>query len=125
VPDRVVIKQAGFPIVVRDMAFSKQLPLEGIPSQEVMILKIPATAGFDPAAPFDVTPHITRAKGIIYPELVSVDIDHKVQFPESYYLVDKAEAQVEGWQAIWVERKVDLAILCASVMASSPSHSVS
>jgi NosR/NirI family transcriptional regulator, nitrous oxide reductase regulator len=116
VPDRVVIKQAGFPIVVRDMAFSKQLPLEGIPSQEVMILKIPATAGFDPAAPFDVTPHITRAKGIIYPELVSVDIDHKVQFPESYYLVDKAEAQVEGWQAIWVERKVDLAILCASLI---------
>jgi NosR/NirI family transcriptional regulator, nitrous oxide reductase regulator len=116
VPDRVVIKQAGFPIVVRDMAFSKQLPLEGLPSQEVMILKIPATAGFDPAAPFDVTPHITRAKGIIYPELVSVDLDNKVQFSENYYTVDKAEAQVEGWRAIWVERQTDLTVISAALL---------
>jgi NosR/NirI family transcriptional regulator, nitrous oxide reductase regulator len=54
VPDRVVFMQSGLPIVVRDMAFSKTLPLAGVPSQEVMILKIPATAGFDPASPFEV-----------------------------------------------------------------------
>jgi NosR/NirI family transcriptional regulator, nitrous oxide reductase regulator len=116
VPDRVVIKQAGFPIVVRDMAYSNQLPLEGLPSQEVMILKIPATAGFDPAAPFDITPHITRAKGIIYPELVSVDIDNKIQFPKSFYIMDKAEAEVEGWRAIWVQRKADLAVIGTALM---------
>jgi NosR/NirI family transcriptional regulator, nitrous oxide reductase regulator len=116
VPDRVVVKQSGLPIVVRDMAFSKTLPLEGVPSQEVMILKIPATAGFDPASPFDVVPHITRAKGIIYPELVSVDPSRTLQWPVDYYIVDKTEASVDGWRAIWVQRKLDLMILISSLV---------
>ncbi len=115
VPDRLVIKQSGFPIVVRDMAFSKTLPLEGVPSQEVIILKIPATAGFDPASPFDVEAHITRAKGIIYPELVSVDLPRSVQFPAAYYNIQTAEAEVEGWRAVWLARKVDLAIISAAL----------
>ncbi len=117
VPDRLVVKQAGLPIVVRDMAFSKTLPLVGVPSQEVMILKIPATAGFDPASPFEVVPHITRAKGIIYPELVSIDPARTLQWPADYYIIDKSEAATEGWRAIWVQRKLDLAILITSLVA--------
>jgi NosR/NirI family transcriptional regulator, nitrous oxide reductase regulator len=116
VPDRVVVKQANLPIVVRDMAFSKALPLAGVPSQEAMILKIPATAGFDPASPFEVVPHITRAKGIIYPELVSIDPTRTLQWPVDYYIVEKSEAAVEGWRAIWVQRKTDLAILISSLL---------
>jgi NosR/NirI family nitrous oxide reductase transcriptional regulator len=119
VPDRVVFLQSGLPIVVRDMAFSKTLPLEGVPSQEVMILKIPATAGFDPASPFDVVPHITRAKGILLPELVSIDVPNKVQWPTDYYVVEKNEASIEGWRAIWVQRKLDLAIVCSALMLLS------
>ncbi len=115
VPDRVVIKQSGLPIVVRDMAFSKTLPLAGVPSQEVMILKIPATAGFDPASAFDVVPHVTRSKGIIYPELVSIDIPRTVQWPANYYVIDKTDAGPDGWQAIWLQRKLDLTILSAAL----------
>jgi NosR/NirI family transcriptional regulator, nitrous oxide reductase regulator len=116
VPDRLVIKQSGLPIVIRDMAFSKTLPLAGIPSQDVMILKIPATAGFDPASPFDVVPHITRSKGIIYPELFSIDVGRSLQWPVNYYVVEKGGAAVEGWRAIWVQRKVDLTIVISSLL---------
>lgn len=119
VPDRLVIKQSGFPIVVRDMAWSRPMPLDGVPSQDMMILKIPATAGFDPASAFDVSPHITRAKGIIYPELVSVDIERKIEFPQRYYVIDKPEAEIEGWKAIWVERRFDLAVISASLILLS------
>jgi NosR/NirI family transcriptional regulator, nitrous oxide reductase regulator len=116
VPDRLVFKQSNLPIVVRDMAFSKTLPLAGVPSQEVMILKIPATAGFDPASSFEVVPHITRSKGIIYPELVSIDVSRTLHWPAEYYVVEKSEASVEGWQAIWVQRKIDLAIVISSLL---------
>jgi NosR/NirI family transcriptional regulator, nitrous oxide reductase regulator len=116
VPDRLVFKQSGLPIVVRDMAFSKTVPLAGVPSQEVMILKIPATAGFDPASSFEVVPHISRAKGIIYPELVSIDVPRALQWPVEFYVVEKAEASVDGWRAIWVQRKVDLIIIVASLI---------
>jgi NosR/NirI family transcriptional regulator, nitrous oxide reductase regulator len=116
VPDRLVIKQSGLPIVIRDMAFSKTLPLAGVPSQEVMILKVPATAGFDPASSFDIVPHITRAKGIIYPELVSIDLSRTMQWPSGYYVMEKVEPTVEGWRAIWVQRKTDLAIVISSLV---------
>jgi NosR/NirI family transcriptional regulator, nitrous oxide reductase regulator len=115
VPDRVEIRQSNLPIVIRDMAFSKTLPLEGVPSQEVMILKVPATAGFDPAAPFEVVPHITRAKGIIYPERVSIDLPQQVQWPANFYKVPEADNDVQGWQAIWKQRWVDLAIISTAL----------
>ena len=115
VPDRLVIKQAGLPIVIRDMAWSRTMKLPGLPSQEMMILKIPATAGFDPASPFDIVPHITRAKGIIYPELVSIDLVQGVTFPKGYYIVEKTETSVEGWKAIWLERKSDLIIIASAL----------
>jgi NosR/NirI family transcriptional regulator, nitrous oxide reductase regulator len=115
VPDRVIIKQSGLPIVVRDMAFSKTLPLKDVPSQEVMILKVPATAGFDPASAFEVVPHITRAKGIIYPELVAIDLSKQLQWPAEFYHVEKTEAVLEGWRAIWQQRWLDISIIATAL----------
>jgi NosR/NirI family transcriptional regulator, nitrous oxide reductase regulator len=116
VPDRLAVKQSGLPIVVRDMAFSKTLPLKDVPSQEVMILKIPAQAGFDPASPFDIVPHITRKKGIIYPDLVSVDVPKPVNWPQAYYVRSAAaEESAEGWRTIWQARAADLLIIAVSL----------
>lgn len=115
VPDRLIFKQAGLPIVVRDMAWSKPLVAADVPSQEMMILKIPATAGFDPASAFDVVPHITRAKGQFMPELISVEPVKSAQWPEAFYIVDKSEASVEGWRAIWLERWFDLAVISTAL----------
>lgn len=114
VPDRLIIKQSGLPIVVRDMAWSKPLVDAGVPSQEMMTLRIPATAGFDAAGAFDVVLHIARAKGIIYPELVSVEPSKSLQWPQSYYVISKSETAVEGWRAIWVERWFDLSVIGAA-----------
>jgi NosR/NirI family transcriptional regulator, nitrous oxide reductase regulator len=115
VPDRIAIKQAGLPITVRDMAFDKTLPLAGVPAQEVMILKIPAQAGFDPASPFEIVPHITRSKGMIYPDLFAIDLPGTVKWPEAYYLRANAEAALEGWQSVWQQRWLDLAIISAAL----------
>jgi NosR/NirI family transcriptional regulator, nitrous oxide reductase regulator len=115
VPDRVVFKQSGLPIVVRDMAWSRPLQLKDLPSEEMMILKIPATAGFDPASSFDIVPHITRAKGIIYPELVSIDLSKPVIFPKDFYIIEETESSVDGWQAVWLQRKTDLTIIAAAL----------
>lgn len=115
VPDRLIIKQSGLPIVVRDMTWSKPLLADGVPSQEMMILKIPATAGFDPASAFDVVPHITRAKGQFMPELISVEPVKSVQWPRDFYIIDKTEAAVDGWRAIWVTRWFDLAVISAAL----------
>ncbi len=120
VPDRLAVKQSGLPIVVRDMAFSRTLPLKDVPSQEVMILKIPAQAGFDPASAFDVVPHITRKKGIIYPDLVSVDVPMPVNWPQDYYVrAAAAEVSAEGWRAVWQARAADLIIIGAALVMLS------
>jgi NosR/NirI family transcriptional regulator, nitrous oxide reductase regulator len=115
VPDRLTVKQAGLPLVVRDMAWSRPLVANGVPSQDMIILKIPATAGFDPAGAFDVVPHVTRAKGIIYPELASADPVKSVQWPQNYYLIQTSKSAVEGWRAIWVERWFDLSVISAAL----------
>jgi NosR/NirI family transcriptional regulator, nitrous oxide reductase regulator len=115
VPDRLTIKQAGLPLVVRDMAWSRPLTAAGVPAQDMIIMKVPATAGFDPAGAFDVVPHVTRAKGIIYPELASVDPVKSVQWPQNFYLIQKPENTVEGWRAIWLERWFDLAVISAAL----------
>jgi NosR/NirI family transcriptional regulator, nitrous oxide reductase regulator len=116
VPDRLIIKQSGLPIVVRDMAWSKPLVAQDVPSEEMMILKIPATAGFDPASAFDVVPHITRAKGQFMPELISVEPLKSVQWPQGFYNIAKSETAVEGWRAIWLQRWLDLMIIAASLV---------
>jgi NosR/NirI family transcriptional regulator, nitrous oxide reductase regulator len=116
VPDRLIVKQSGLPIVVRDMAWSKPLVAKDVPSQEMMILKVPATAGFDPASAFDVVPHITRAKGIIYPELASVEPLKSVQWPASFYIVAKADESADGWRSIWAQRSFDLTVIAASLL---------
>jgi NosR/NirI family transcriptional regulator, nitrous oxide reductase regulator len=115
VPDRLTIKQSGLPIVVRDMAWSRALVDASAPSPDFMILKVPATAGFDPASPFDVVPHITRSKGYIYPELISVDPVKSLRWPEKYYVIDKAEAAIEGWRAVWVQRWFDLSVIAVAL----------
>jgi NosR/NirI family transcriptional regulator, nitrous oxide reductase regulator len=117
VPDRLAVKQAGLPIVVRDMAFSRPMQLPEASTMEAMILKIPAQAGFDPATAFDIVPHITRSKGQIYPELISVDLPKPVTWPQDFYERAEAEEADQGVLAIWKQRGMDLAILTASLIA--------
>ena len=115
VPDRIAARQSGLPIVVRDMAYPHQMLLPQASAMEAMILKIPAQAGFDPASPFDIVPHITRAKGQIYPELISVDLPMPVQWPQDYYVRGEAEESDAGPMSVWKARLVDLAILMMSL----------
>jgi NosR/NirI family transcriptional regulator, nitrous oxide reductase regulator len=117
VPDRIAVRQAGLPIVVRDMAYSRQMLLPEAAAMEAMILKIPATAGFDPASAFDVVPHITRAKGQIYPELFSVDLAKPVQWPQDNYVRSEAEESGDGALSVWKARKADLIIVIAALAA--------
>ena len=117
VPDRIAVRQAGLPIVVRDMAYPRQMLLPEASTMEAMILKIPAQAGFDPASPFDAVPHITRAKGQIYPELVSIDLPKPVHWPESFYARGEAEETDGGPLSVWKARTADLIILALSLAA--------
>ncbi len=116
VPDRLIFKQAKFPIVVRDMAWTKPLLPEGVPSQTYMLVKIPTTAGFDGAAGFELEPHVTRAKGQIFPERVAIDLSGKVKFPDAYYILEKSDTGGDGWQSIWKQRWLDISVIAISLV---------
>ena len=116
VPDRLAIRQSGLPVVVRDLAFDKPLAVKGAPPLDVMLLKIPAQAAFDPASAFEVVPHIERQKGLIYPERVARDFKQQVAFPASYYIRPAAEdTSAPAWMQAWHDQRMTLGILGAAL----------
>jgi len=116
VPDRVSLNQQKLPIEIRDMDLDAVLNLPPeLADAQWLAVRVIAPAGLDPAQPLDYELHITRSKGIVYPEMVRKSFTITSQLPEDY--VALASSDQKTWHSIWLDRWVELAVLVVALGA--------
>jgi NosR/NirI family nitrous oxide reductase transcriptional regulator len=114
VPDRVSLNQQNLPLEIRDMDLDAELnlPPELVDAQWLAV-RVIAPAGLDPAQPLDYALHVTRTKGIVYPELVRKSFPITAQLPQDY--VELASSDQKTWHSIWLDRWVELVVLVVAL----------
>ncbi len=124
VPDRLVLKQGELPIEIRDLDLDLDaernltLPAQsGMPAATLKIFKVISQSGLDPALPLEFYLHVTRNKGMIYPERISRDFRFAVTLPAQYYVA--AQPDNKTWHSIWQQRWWEIALLLAALLLLS------
>ncbi len=114
VPDRLALKQGTLPIEIRDLDLDVGLPGEpGLSPDALKIFRIISQSGLDPAQPLEFYLHVTRSKGIIFPEKISRDVRFTLKLPAQFYVA--AEADNKSWHSIWQQRWWEVALLLAAL----------
>jgi len=110
VPDRVSLNQQNLRLEIRDLDLDAtlNLPSELVDSQWLAV-RVIAPAGLDPAQALNYELHVTRSKGIVYPERVTKSFTITAELPHDY--VTLASADQKTWHTIWLDRWVELAVL--------------
>jgi NosR/NirI family nitrous oxide reductase transcriptional regulator len=115
VPDRISLTQQKLPIEIRDMDFDAVLNLPPELSEaQWMVVRVIAPAGLDPAQPMSYDLHVTRAKGMVYPELVRKSFTLTSQLPADY--IELPSSDQKTWHSIWLDRWSELAVLGAALV---------
>jgi NosR/NirI family nitrous oxide reductase transcriptional regulator len=114
VPDRFSLSQQKLPIEIRDMDLDAVLNLPPeLSDAQWMVVRVIAPAGLDPAQPMNYELHVTRAKGIVYPELVRKSFTVTSQLSEDY--VELPSSDQKTWHSIWLDRWVELLVLISAL----------
>jgi transcriptional regulator of nitric oxide reductase len=110
VPRGIVLRQDRLPVEMRDLDLEPRLA-DGVrlPATEMLLLRVIAQAGLDPARTLDFALPVTRSRGIVYPERVTREIAFGYRLPAAYYTVPDGGAP--AWQASWKAARVQLAVL--------------
>jgi transcriptional regulator of nitric oxide reductase len=110
VPRGIVLRQDRLPVEMRDLDLEPRLA-DGVhlPADEMLLLRVIAQAGLDPARALDFALPVTRSKGIVYPERITREIAFSYRLPAPYYVAPESPAP--AWQASWKARRVQLIVL--------------
>ena len=110
VPERLLLKQDGLPIDMRDLDLELGLSdATLLPTQHVVALRIISQAGLDAASPLAFSLPITRSKGIVYPERIARNVDFSYRLPADFYTAPQGDDAT--WRGTWQSRKRELLIL--------------
>lgn len=111
VPDRLSVRQAGFPVNIRDMVHDYTLPA-GVPAaDEVRLFRIDGSAAFDPASPWTLSLRIIREKGVIRPEQGIQDFPLDYALPPDLFTRPVVEEPTPEWLQAWGSRLPELSVL--------------
>jgi NosR/NirI family transcriptional regulator, nitrous oxide reductase regulator len=114
IPNRITLHQGSLPLEIRDLDLDTGLKLPpALQSAEWKVFRVIAPSGLDPAQPLEFNLHVTRSKGLIYPERVGKDFMLVAKLPDRY--VEAAHADNKSWHATWYERAPQLALLAAGL----------
>lgn len=118
VPDRLALKQGTLPIEIRDMDLDVKLPgLPGVNPDSMKIFRIISQSGLDPSQALEFYIHVTRNKGIVYPEKISRDVRFALSLPAAFYVA--AESDNKSWPGIWQQRRWEIALLIGALLILS------
>lgn len=110
IPDRLTLHQQSLPLEIRDLDLDASLNLPpALKSAEWRVFRVIGPAGLDPAQALEFDLHVTRSKGLIYPERVSKHFGFGAQLPEKYF--EAASSDNKTWHSIWRARIAELAVL--------------
>ena len=112
-PDRLLLKQNGLAIEMRDLDLDLKSTEPALRGKTLRVFRIIGQSGLDLAHPLDLALVVKRAKGIIYPERINREFSSQLQLPARFYI---APAPTEkDWVAVWRQRWPDLALLAAGL----------
>jgi NosR/NirI family nitrous oxide reductase transcriptional regulator len=118
VPDRITLHQGSLPLEIRDLDIDTGLNLPAqLQSAEWKVFRVIGPSGLDPAQALEFDLHVTRSKGLIYPERVGKDFKLATKLPEQY--VEAAHSDNKTWHSIWSDRALELALLVAGLAVLS------
>lgn len=113
-PDRMTLFQGGLPIEMRDLNLDLRLRENDAPPHDgMMVFRVIAQAGLDPAQPLDLSLRVTRLKGMIYPERFDQDFVFSYRLPERFYTLPAAEER--SWVPAWKRRWPELVLISAAL----------
>jgi transcriptional regulator of nitric oxide reductase len=115
VPDRVSLNQQKLPIEIRDLDLDVALNLPPeLADAQWLAVRVIAPAGLDPAQVLSYELHVTRSKGMLFPELVTKSFAIAAELPHDY--VEMAESDQKTWHGIWLDRWWELAVLLSALL---------
>ena len=114
VPTRMALRQADAPVEIRDFAWRRPLTAHDMPQGDVSVLTIKTLTGWDPANPAEFSLRATREKGQILPERIHHDFVFSFSVPGDLLALPPSES-AKGFSGVWLDRRVDVAILAVSL----------
>ncbi|MES2263394.1 MAG: 4Fe-4S binding protein [Pseudomonadota bacterium] len=110
VPERLVLKQDGLPLELRDLDLELKLKQPGAHGVDsVTAFRVIRQAGLDPSRALEWTLPLTRHKGIVYPERITRELPLTYRLPERYY--EGAAPDEKSWTSVWQARRADIWLL--------------
>ncbi len=110
-PDRIGVRQDGYPIAVRDADVDTTLN-EGMPGFDQMImLRLDTRLGFDPGSAYELYLRAVRDHGMFMPERGTRDLPLQITPPERFFQEPPAVVTVPVWREAITERRLDLLVL--------------
>lgn len=114
VPDRVSLSQQKLPIEIRDLDLDVALNLPPeLADAQWLAVRVIAPAGLDPAKALSYELHVTRSKGMLFPELVTKSFAMTAELPHEY--VEMPESDQKTWHGIWLDRAWELGVLLGAL----------
>lgn len=113
-PDRLLLKQNGLAIEMRDLDLDLKTTEPALRGRSLRVFRIIAQSGLDLAHPLELSLVVRRAKGIIYPERFQREFPGRLALPARFY--DAPAAADKTWVAVWRQRWPDLALLAAGLL---------
>ncbi len=110
-PDRIGVRQDGYPIAVRDADVEATL-MAGMPDFDQMImLRLDTRLGFDPGSPYELYVRAVRDHGMFMPERGTRDLALAIEPPARFFERQAEIVATPPWLAALQERQSDLVIL--------------
>jgi len=106
-PDRIGVRQEGYPIAVRDADVEVTLKLSLPAFDQMIMLRLDTRLGFDPGSPFELSARAVRDHGMFMPERGTHDLSLTATPPERFFSEPKTVENVPVWQAAILERWPD------------------
>ncbi|OWW22832.1 hypothetical protein AYR66_12655 [Noviherbaspirillum denitrificans] len=112
-PDRFTLMQGGLPIEMRDLNLDLRFK-DASEGGQARVFRVIAQAGLDPAQPLDLALHVTRLKGMIYPERFVREFGFAYRLPDRIYILPPKEDS--AWVAAWKQRWIELALISVALV---------
>jgi len=114
-PERLILKQSGLPIEMRDLDMELHLA-DGTPvnPENIKVFRVIGQTGLDLSKPLEFSINVKREKGMVYPEIIRAALPYKFELPERFYDVPAGDNKT--FVSIWQQRLPELIALGVALL---------